>query len=144
MDGFQGAVLSAKLPHLDRWNARRREIAARYLDGMAGLEGVMLPTPQPWAEPNWHIFSIFHSRRAEFRASLERLGVQTSVHYPRPVHLQPAYAWLGYGPGDFPVAEELAETQVTLPMFPELTDAQVDAVIDAVRNASRGLARKVG
>jgi dTDP-4-amino-4,6-dideoxygalactose transaminase len=144
MDGFQGTVLSAKLPHLDRWNARRREIAARYLDGMARLDGVRLPTPQPWAEPNWHIFSLFHPRRDEFRARLEELGVQTSVHYPHPVHLQPAYAWLGYSAGDFPVAEELAETQVTMPMFPELTDAQVDTVIDAVRQASRELAGKVG
>jgi dTDP-4-amino-4,6-dideoxygalactose transaminase len=144
MDGFQGAVLSIKLRHLDRWNARRRAIAARYLEGMAGLEDVRLPVPQPWAEPNWHIFSLFHPRRADFRARLEQLGVQTSVHYPRPVHLQPAYAWLGHRPGDFPVAEELADTQVTMPMFPELTDAQVDAVIAAVRQASRELARKVG
>lgn len=144
MDGFQGAVLLAKLPHLDRWNARRREIATRYLAGMSGLKDVRLPTPEPWAEPNWHIFSLFHPRRADFRARLEQLGVQTSVHYPRPVHLQPAYASLGYRSGDFPVAETLAATQISMPMFPELTDAQVDAVIDAVRQASTELARKVG
>jgi dTDP-4-amino-4,6-dideoxygalactose transaminase len=136
MDSFQGAVLTAKLPRLDEWNARRRQIAARYLDGMAGTPGLGLPTPQVWAEPNWHIFSVFHRRRQAFRTRLEQLGVQTSVHYPRPIHLQPAYAWLGYHTGDFPVSEDLAATQVSLPMFPEMSDQQVNTVIDAVRAAA--------
>ncbi len=144
MDGFQGAVLNAKLPFLEAWNARRRQIAARYLRGMAGSPGLELPTPQVWAEPNWHIFSVFHPRRAAFRARLEQLGVQTSVHYPRPVHLQPAYAWLGHHAGAFPVAEELAATQVSLPMFPELTDQDVDTVIAAVRAAAVEGERNVG
>jgi dTDP-4-amino-4,6-dideoxygalactose transaminase len=144
MDGFQGAVLSAKLPQLDRWNTRRREIAARYLRGMADVPSLVVPVPQPWAEPNWHIFPVFHPRRDEFRARLEQLGVQTSVHYPRPVHLQPAYAFLGHKPGSFPTSEELAATQVSLPMFPELSDADVETVIECVRRAAREVERKVG
>ena len=140
MDGLQGAVLSVKLRHLDRWNARRREIAARYLDGLAGTPGLELPRPQPWAEPIWHIFPVYHERRDALRAALEERGVQTGVHYPRPVHLQPAYAGLGLGPGALPVSERLARTEVSLPMFPELTDAEADAVVGAVRDACGGLA----
>ena len=144
MDGLQGAVLSVKLRHLDRWNARRREIAARYLAGMAQARGLVLPAPQAWAEPNWHIFPVYHQRRDEFRAKLEAMGVQTGVHYPRPIHLQPAYAWLGHRPGDFPVAEELAATEISLPMFAELTDAQVEAVISAVCEVSAQIENAVG
>jgi dTDP-4-amino-4,6-dideoxygalactose transaminase len=144
MDGFQGAVLSTKLPQLDRWNARRRTIAARYLDGLAGIPRLGLPAPPAWAEPIWHIFPVFHPRRDELRGRLEELGVQTAVHYPRPIHLQPAYASLGHQPGSFPVAEELAATQVSLPMFPELSDGDVNRVIDCVRTAAQDIERKVG
>jgi dTDP-4-amino-4,6-dideoxygalactose transaminase len=135
LDGFQGAVLSVKLPHLDAWNARRREIAARYLDGLSGVEGLSLVPRNDWSEPIWHVFPVFHAKRDELRVRLEALGVQTGVHYPRPVHLQPAYSWLGHQAGDFPVAEELASTEVSLPMFPDLADADVTVVIDAVRKA---------
>jgi dTDP-4-amino-4,6-dideoxygalactose transaminase len=135
MDGFQGAVLSIKLPHLDAWNARRRAIAGSYLEGLAGTSGLSLLQRNDWSEPIWHIFPVFHAKRDELRNRLETLGVQTGVHYPRPIHLQPAYAWLGHGVGDFPVAEELAATEISLPMFPELSDGDVSVVIDAVRRA---------
>lgn len=135
MDGFQGAVLSVKLPYLNGWNARRREIAARYLEGLSGIDGLSLLKRNEWSEPIWHIFPVFHAKREELRTRLEALGVQTGVHYPRPIHLQPAYASLGYRMGDFPVAEELAATEVSLPMFPELSDKDVSLVIDAVRTA---------
>jgi dTDP-4-amino-4,6-dideoxygalactose transaminase len=140
MDGFQGAVLSVKLAHLDRWNARRTVIARRYLEGLAGVRGLTLPTPQPWADPIWHIFPVFHERREDLRAALEQRGVQTSVHYPRPVHLQPVYAPLGLGPGSLPVSEHLARTEISLPMFPELTDEEADAVVRALRDACGSLA----
>jgi dTDP-4-amino-4,6-dideoxygalactose transaminase len=137
LDGFQGAVLSIKLPRLDGWNARRREIAAQYHEGLAGVVP-MLPA-NDWSEPIWHIFPIFHAKRDEFRTRLEALGVQSGVHYPRPVHLQPAYAYLGYKQGDLPVSEELASTEISLPMFPELADADVATVIDAVRKVAQEL-----
>lgn len=140
MDGIQGAVLSVKLAHLDRWNARRREIARRYLEGLAGAPGLTLPSPQPWADPIWHIFPVYHERRDALRSALDARGVQTGVHYPRPVHLQPAYASLGLGPGALPVSETLARTEVSLPMFPELTDDETDAVVAAVRDTCRNLA----
>ena len=140
MDGFQGAVLSVKLPRLDGWNARRRAIAARYLAALAGTLGLSLLPPNDWSNPIWHIFPVFHKKRDALRARLEALGVQSGVHYPRPVHLQPAYAELGNKEGDFPISEELASTEVSLPMFPELTDADVDTVIGAVRQVCEELA----
>lgn len=139
LDGFQGAVLSIKLAHLDAWNARRRQIAERYLVSLAGLPGVELLPVNDWSTPIWHIFPIFHARRDAFRAALEKHGVQSGVHYPKPVHLQPAYAYLGLGPGSLPNAERLAATEISLPMFPELTDEQVDGVIDATTNVAAEL-----
>lgn len=139
MDGFQGAVLSLKLPRMDGWNARRREIAARYRAGLTGLPGLALLPANDWSEPIWHIFPAFHAEREEFRSRLEARGVQTGVHYPRPVHLQPAYRGLGYAAGSFPVAEELAATEFSLPMFPELSDRDADRVVDAVREVCREL-----
>jgi dTDP-4-amino-4,6-dideoxygalactose transaminase len=139
MDGFQGAVLSVKLPRLDGWNARRREIAERYFAGLSGAPGLRLMPRDPRALPIWHIFPVFHPRRDEFRKLLEGRDVQTGVHYPRPIHLQPAYAFLGHETGDFPVSEELAATEMSLPMFPELSDADVDRVIDAVHAVAREL-----
>ncbi len=135
MDGLQGAVLRVKLPHLDRWNERRRAIAARYLDGLKGAKGLRLFPEQSWARCNWHVFPVFHAQREALRAALEKKGVATGVHYPTPVHLQPAYAHLGVAKGALPVAERLAATEVSLPMFAELSDAQVDEVIGAVRAA---------
>jgi dTDP-3-amino-3,4,6-trideoxy-alpha-D-glucose transaminase len=140
MDGLQGAVLSVKLGHLDRWNERRRAVAARYLACLGAAPGLTLPSPQPWAEPIWHVFPVYHDRRDALRVALEQRGVQTGVHYPRPVHLQPAYASLGLGPGALPVSERLAATELSLPMFPELADAEAEAVVAAVADACRSLA----
>jgi len=139
MDGLQGAVLSVKLKHLERWNARRRAIARRYLEGLAGIPGLGLPRVPPWAEPIWHIFPVYHERRDALRAALEERGVQTGVHYPRPVHLQPAYAHLGLGPGALPVSERLARSELSLPMFPELRDEEAVRVIEATREACRSV-----
>ena len=133
MDGFQGAVLSIKLAHLDAWNARRRAIADRYLQAFEGLKGVRTLPKHSWSEAIWHLFPIFHDRRDDFRAALEKRGVQSGVHYPTPIHLQPAYAHLGVAKGSLPHAERAAATEISLPMFPELTDAQADEVIAAVK-----------
>ena len=139
LDGIQGAVLSVKLKHLDAWNARRRVIAAKYLAGINGPK-LVVGKEQSWATCNWHVFPVFHPEREALRAELEKRGVQSGVHYPTPVHLQPAYAHLGLKKGDLPVSERLASTEVSLPMFAELTDAQVDTTIAAVNEACRALA----
>lgn len=140
LDGFQGAVLSVKLAHLDAWNARRREIAKKYLEGLRGAPGVRAMKPPANVEPIWHIFPIFHDARDEFRARLEKHGVQSGVHYPKPVHLQPAYAHLGLGAGSLPRSERCAATEISLPMFPELTDAQAEEVVRAVQAVAKELA----
>jgi dTDP-4-amino-4,6-dideoxygalactose transaminase len=140
MDGIQGAVLGIKLAHLDRWNARRREIAKRYHAALSGLPGLTLLPMHAWAEPIWHIYPVFHERRDALRAALDKRGVGTGVHYPKPVHLQPVYEHLGVRAGSLPHAERAAANEASLPMFAELTDPEVDQVIEAVGGACRELA----
>ncbi len=139
MDGIQGAILSVKLRHLDVWNARRREIAARYNDAFSGVPGLGLLEGIPDCEPIWHIYPVFHERRDALRSALESRGVQSGVHYPTPAHRQPVYAHLGMGPGSLPQSERAAATEVSLPMFPELTEDEVSQVITAVLESCRDL-----
>ena len=140
LDGFQGAVLSIKLRHLDAWNNRRREIAKKYVAKFENLPGVSMLGKHGWADPIWHIFPIFHSKRDAFRAALEKKGVQSGVHYPKPVHMQPAYAHLGVRAGALPVSERLANEVISLPMFPELKDDEADKGVQAVIEVAKELA----
>lgn len=136
LDPLQAAILRTKLRHLDEWNARRREIAARYLRELTGCGLVLLSVPE-WAESSWHLFPVRHPRRDALRDALQRLGVETLIHYPFPPHLQRAYAELGFMRGAFPIAESIAGTVMSLPIGPAMTDAQVTAVIDAVHTGVR-------
>lgn len=131
MDGFQGALLNVKLPHLAAWTARRREIAGRYLAGIK-LADVRMPDQPAYGQSVFHQFTIRHPRRDALREHLAKQEIGTDLIYPVPLHLQKCYAGLGYGVGSFPVAERAAKTCVSLPIFPELTDAQVDHVIKTV------------
>jgi dTDP-4-amino-4,6-dideoxygalactose transaminase len=133
MDGFQGALLNVKLPHLAAWTARRREIAARYLAGIR-LADVRLPDQPDYGQSVFHQFTIRHPRRDALREHLAKHEVGTDLIYPVPLHLQKCYAPLGRGVGSYPIAEAAAATCVSLPIFPELTDAQVDHVIQAVNS----------
>jgi len=141
MDGLQGAVLSIKLDQLDAWNLRRQQIAGRYRAAFGDLPGLRMLPAHAWCEPIWHVFPVFHGKRDELRAALDRHGVSTGVHYPTPVHLQPAYAHLNLRPGSLPAAERAAAEEISLPMFAELSDGQVDEVIRAVSAACHQLAR---
>ncbi len=141
MDGMQGAVLSVKLRHLDAWNGRRQEIASRYSSAMQAMPGLKVVPARSWARPIWHIFPVFHERRDEFRRLLEQRGIQTGVHYPTPVHLQPVYSWLGMERGSLPVSEWMAATEASLPMYPEMSDEQVEQVIAAVGEVCDALGR---
>lgn len=129
MDGFQGAVLGVKLPHLDAWTRARRRHAQHYVEGLSGCEGIQCPTEMSWGEHAYHVFAIQVEGRDEIRTRLNEAGVQSGIHYPVPVHLQPAYADLGYRIGDFPHAERLAARTLSLPMFAELTSTELDCVI---------------
>ncbi len=142
MEGIQGAVLEVKLRHLDRWNAQRRRHAARYGELLADIPEIELPAaPRPESHV-WHLFVVLAPRlcRDALTKELAAEGIATGIHYPTPVPLQPAYASLGYQPGDFPVAEDVMARCLSLPMFAELTEEQLVHVADAVRTCVRRLA----
>ncbi len=138
MEGVQAAILDVKLRHLDNWNTARRQHAVRYGELLKGVRGLTLPAA-PRAEGHvWHLYVVLvagHDREA-FRHRLHEAGVTTAVHYPTPVPFQPAYEHLGYRRGDFPVAEDVMARCVSLPMFAELTDRQLEQVASSVRAAS--------
>jgi dTDP-4-amino-4,6-dideoxygalactose transaminase len=134
LDPLQAAVLRAKLPHLAEWNDRRRAIAGRYLAAFAGI-GIGLPQVPEWADPAWHLFVVTLPDRDAVQARLRAAGVETLIHYPIPPHRQQAYADLGLPAGSFPIAERLASQVLSLPIGPQMRDAQVDWVITAVREA---------
>jgi dTDP-4-amino-4,6-dideoxygalactose transaminase len=134
LDEVQAAILRVKLPLLSAWTARRRQIAQRYRDGLAGLP-VGLPTEAQGSLHVYHQFVIRVPDRDAVQKRMGERGVQTAVYYPVPLHLQPMYRELGYRAGDFPEAERAAREVLCLPMYPELTDAQVDEVVEAVKAA---------
>lgn len=130
LDTLQAAVLGAKLPHLDAWNAARRRHALAYDNAFRSVGGVEPIVVHPEAEPVYHQYVIRVARRNEALAALSEQGIGAAVHYPVPLHLQPALA--GVTAGEFPAAETLAEQVLSLPVFPELTDEQRGGVVDAV------------
>jgi dTDP-4-amino-4,6-dideoxygalactose transaminase len=133
LDTLQAAILAAKLPYLDCWTAARRRLAQRYNELLAGCE-VVLPQMAAGAESAWHLYVIRTPRRDEVAAHLKRHGVETGVHYPVPLHLQPAFAALGCRPGALPVTEAVADTCLSLPLYPELTDDQQEQVANLIRD----------
>lgn len=137
MEGVQGAVLGVKMKHIEDWTEGRRRVAAIYTKAFAaaGITHAQEPADRRHV---YHVYSILSADRARTKAALDAAGIANGVHYPTPVHLQPAYADLGYGKGDFPVAESLAERFLSLPMYGELTDDQAEQVAQAVVAAERG------
>ena len=132
MDAIQGAILRVKLGHLDRWIAQRQANAARY-DRLLAASDLGTPIVAPSRSHVYHIYAVRVAERETVRQGLQTLGIHTGIHYPIPVHLQPAYADLGYGLGDFPCSEQAANEVLSLPMFPELSEPQVDRVVSALR-----------
>jgi dTDP-4-amino-4,6-dideoxygalactose transaminase len=127
LDTLQAAVLRVKLRHLERWNDLRRQHAAMYNAALEEAD-IVLPTQQVWAEHVWHLYVIRARARDALREILRDEGIATGLHYPLPLHLQPALRDLGYAEGDFPVTEQLASEILSLPMFPELTEEDVERV----------------
>jgi len=128
LDTLQAVVLKAKLAHLARWNAQRREVAQRYSELLGGRDDVVLPEILPGNEHIWHIYAVRVPRRDAVLKALNAAGIGAGVHYPVPVHLQGAFKELGHKRGDFPVAEKAAAEMISLPMFPELTATQQEQV----------------
>jgi dTDP-4-amino-4,6-dideoxygalactose transaminase len=135
LDNLQAALLQIKLRYLPDWNRARRAAAQRYGELLAGVEGVAPISVRPDVEAVYHLYVIEVEDRDAVRAKLGEAGVDTGIHYPVPIHLQPAYAHLGYARGDFPVAERLADRILSLPMFPEITPAQIDYVVEQLAKA---------
>ncbi len=133
MEGLQGAVLGVQLPHLSAWNARRRVIAHRYHELLQDTP-LRLPLEAPDCESVYHLYVVRHAARDRLKAHLEAAGVGAALHYPHPLHLQKCFAHLGYKPGDFPVAERASRECLSLPIYPELTDEQVDYVASCIRS----------
>jgi len=134
MEGFQGAILRVKLRHLDRWTEARRRVVRQY-DELLADSGVETPTEMPWGRHVYHVYTLRTDDRDGLQAALQAEGIQTGIHYPVPVHLQPAYADLGYGRGAFPRSEAAAEQVLSLPLYPELSSQAVAEVAGAVKKA---------
>lgn len=133
LDELQAAFLSAKLARLDRVNENRRQTARKYLEGMKNPQ-VILPWVHPDTVPVWHVFGVRCAARDALEKHLNGRGIGTNKHYPIPMHLQECYRDLGFARGDFPVAEEISETELSLPMYYCMTDREIEAVIDAVNS----------
>jgi dTDP-4-amino-4,6-dideoxygalactose transaminase len=135
MDGIQAAVLSVKLKHLESGNSLRRAHALQYNQAFDGLDEVATPFEASYAQHVYHVYVIRVRERDEVMWLLKEKGIQCGVHYPVPVHLQKAYQSLNYKVGTFPISEQIAREFISLPMFPELTGAQVGMVALCVKEA---------
>ena len=134
MDSLQAAALRIKLRRLDEWNERRRAVAVRYLERLAGVERLVPPGTPEWAQPVWHLFVVRHPRRDVLQRRLSEAGVDTMIHYPIPPHLSGAYA-ADFEGAELPVAERLADEVLSLPIGPHLALEDADRVAAAVRDA---------
>ena len=141
LEELQAAILRVKLAEMERWTEARRTLARRYRDLLAGTD-VRLPAHAAGRTHVYHVFSIRHPERDSLAAALARQGVGTGIHYPLPVHLQPGYAGLGYGAGDFPIAEQAAAEVLSLPLYPELRVDQLETVAQAVERACEAAAAR--
>jgi len=142
MEGIQGAVLGVKLRYLPGWTDGRRSAAAKYRQMLGDFDRVVLPNEMSWAKHVYHLYGIRvkpanKAKKSETRDNLQKFlneqGISTGLHYPVPLHKQECFTSLGYKAGDFPVTEELAETGLSLPMFPELNDEQINYVADKIK-----------
>ena len=133
LDSIQALVLLHKLPLLDRWNEERRQAAYYYAEALAGVGDLVLPRVARGSSPVWHLYVVRTADPETLATSLREHGIRTGRHYPEPVHLTAAYGHLGYRPGEFPVAEALARECLSLPIFPGITEAQLEAVAAGVR-----------
>lgn len=142
LDALQAAILGVKLPHLETWNARRRALADYYTELLTNL-GIVTPYAPPHSTPVYHIYCIRVplGKRDELQKHLKARGIEAGIHYPIPLHLQPVYQNLGYKHGDFPQAEQAANEILSLPIYPEMTDAQVNQVVEAVKEFYTARAR---
>ena len=133
LDELQAALLSVKLKHLNEWTLQRQEIANWYNEALQGITDIILPKVHINATHVYHLYIIRTTKRDELQQYLTQQGIGTMIHYPVPPHLQEAYSFLGHKKGDFPIAEELANTMLSLPLYPGMTQEQVQQVANAIK-----------
>ena len=132
MEGLQGAILRVKLKYLQGWTDARRSHAQSYHDALRH-SGVVTPSEASWARHVYHVYAVRSGDREALQKTLQSNGIGTGIHYPIPVHLQPCWAELGHKPGDFPESEKAAKEVLSLPMFPELSDTEIEMVAAAIK-----------
>lgn len=132
MDALQAAVLRVKLRHLPTWSDSRRRIAAKYTEQLNETTGIVLPCTPPGAQHAFHLYVVRVSHRDKLMDKLKSAGISSGVHYPIPLHLQPAYNHLGYSKGSFPITEMTCEEILSLPIYPELSDGQIAEIVDVL------------
>jgi dTDP-4-amino-4,6-dideoxygalactose transaminase len=133
LDELQAGLLRIKLQHIDKWNNDRRRIANRYMKGITNSK-LVLPHVPEYTDSNWHIFIVRSEERDRLQQYLSNNGIATLIHYPIPMHLQPAYSELGFTKGDYPIAEEIADKVLSLPMWYGMKDEEIDYVIEKLNN----------
>jgi dTDP-4-amino-4,6-dideoxygalactose transaminase len=133
LDSLQAAILEVKLEHLNEWNEKRRKNAKLYSTYFANVDGVIIPEVPDWAEPVWHLYVIRVSDRTGLLEHLQENGIGCGYHYKLPIHLQPAFSFLGYKEGDFPVTEKVMREIISLPMFAELEEEQIKYTVEKVK-----------
>jgi len=138
LHGVQGAVLGVKMKYIEAWTEARRLHARQYNERLAGVQGVVIPVEEKYARHVYHIYAIRVQNREHVISVLNEKGVQNGIHYPIPVHMQKGYQFLGYHKGQFPHSEKASDEVLSLPMFPEMTLAQIDEVCNAVKVAVQG------
>jgi dTDP-4-amino-4,6-dideoxygalactose transaminase len=137
LDEMQAAVLSVKLKHLAQWNDQRRVLADLYMEKLSGVGDIMLPTAHAEAKHVYHLFVIRTAQRDKLKKVLAKQGVETMIHYPIPPHLQQAYGEYGFKKGDFPLTERIADTVLSLPLWPGMREEQVGRVCEVIREFSQ-------
>jgi len=138
MESIQGAVLNLKLKHLENWTNKRRSAAEKYFELLNDLEEVILPKEMEYGKHVYHLFVIRYRDRNKLQDYLNSCGVSTGLHYPVPLHLQKCFSSLGYKSSDFPVTEQLASECLSLPMFPDISDRQIEYVCDKIKHFIKG------
>ena len=138
LDTIQAIALLHKLPRLDAWNDQRRAVAEAYLTYLEGVGDLRLPSVPAGSEPAWHLFVVRTADPDGLADHLTRRGIQSGRHYPEPAHRAPAFRWLGYEAGAFPVAEALARENLSLPIFPGIAQEQIELVVEAIEEYFRG------
>ena len=133
LDNLQAAILRVKLSHLNKWNESRRRNAKKYNELLSNIDGIITPYEADYAKHVYHLYVIRVKDRDRSREELKSKGIATGIHYPIPLHLQPAYRYLGFKEGDFPVTEKASQEILSLPMFAELNDQQIEEIVELIK-----------